>query len=106
MTCNGWYRNPLSYPASSPAPWCSSRRATATPSVEPITVQRRASNSGVIMAAGQKITLGRTHVHAVVTVHVAGHTMTVDFNDGARTFRRVITLSVHARTDQRPRKQA
>src|SRR5918998_3355864 len=31
------------------------------PSVEPVTVQRRASNSGVIMVVGQKIPLGRPH---------------------------------------------
>ena len=31
------------------------------PSAEPVTVQRRASNTGVIMVAGQKIALGRIH---------------------------------------------
>jgi hypothetical protein len=31
------------------------------PSVEPVRVQRRASNTGVIMVAGQKIALGRVH---------------------------------------------
>ena len=44
------------------------------PSAEPVTVQRRASNTGVIMVAGQKIALGRIHAGQIVTVHVAdGH---------------------------------
>jgi hypothetical protein len=33
------------------------------PSVEPVRVQRRASNSGVIMVCGQKVSLGRAHKH-------------------------------------------
>jgi hypothetical protein len=40
------------------------------PSVEPITVQRVASNSGVIMVAGQKVALGRLHARAIVTDHL------------------------------------
>jgi hypothetical protein len=39
------------------------------PSTEPVTAQRRASNTGVIMVAGQKIALGRIHAGQVVTVH-------------------------------------
>jgi hypothetical protein len=38
------------------------------PSTEPVTAQRRASNTGVIMVAGQKIALGRIHAGQVVTV--------------------------------------
>jgi hypothetical protein len=38
------------------------------PSTEPILVQRRASNTGVIMVAGQKVALGRVHKHQTVTV--------------------------------------
>jgi hypothetical protein len=41
------------------------------PSTEPIRVQRRASNTGVIMVAGQKVALGRVHRHQTVTVMVA-----------------------------------
>jgi hypothetical protein len=74
------------------------------PSVEPVTVQRRASNSGVIMVAGQKLALGRAHAHTVVTVHVAEHTMTVEDADGARrTFRRTGTQPVRSWKAQRPR---
>jgi hypothetical protein len=32
----------------------------------------------------QRLTLGGTHTHAVVTVHVAEHTITVDLDDGGR----------------------
>jgi hypothetical protein len=48
------------------------------PSTEPVTVQRRASNTGIIMVVGQKIALGRIHAGQVVTVHVAEHTVTVE----------------------------
>lgn len=41
------------------------------PSTEPIRVQRRASNTGVIMVAGQKVALGRVHKHQTVTVLAA-----------------------------------
>ena len=48
------------------------------PSAEPVTVQRVASNTGVIMVAGQKIALGRIHARQIVTVHVAAGTITID----------------------------
>lgn len=74
------------------------------PSVEPITAQRRASNTGVIMVAGQKLALGRTHAHTVVTVHVAEHTITVELDDSAqRTFRRTTTQPVRSYKAQHPR---
>jgi hypothetical protein len=73
------------------------------PSVEPVTAQRRASNSGVITVAGQKLALGRDHAHTVVTVHVAEHTITVDLDDGGqRTFRRTTTQPVRSHKAQRP----
>lgn len=56
------------------------------PSVKPVTVQRRPSAT-VILVAGQKLSLDRSHAHTIVTVHVAEHTLTVEFPDGAqRTF--------------------
>jgi hypothetical protein len=65
------------------------------PSIEPVTVHRRASNSGVIMVVGQKTALGRTHAHHELTVHVAEHTITVELDDGGhRTFRRTTTQPV------------
>jgi hypothetical protein len=73
------------------------------PSAEPVTVQRRASNSGVIMVVGQKIALGRAHAYREVTVHVAEHTITVELDDGGhRTFRRTTTDPIRNRTAQKP----
>jgi hypothetical protein len=55
-------------------------------------VQRRASNTGVIMVVGQKIAIGGIHARQVVTVHVAEHTITVELGGGdIRTFRRTTT---------------
>jgi hypothetical protein len=72
--------------------------------VEPVTVQRRPSATGVILVAGQKLALGRTHAHTVVTVHVAEHTMTVEFPHGAqRTFTRTTTQPIHRWNAHRPR---
>ena len=73
------------------------------PSVEPVTVQRRASNSGVIMVVGQKLALGRAHAYREVTVHVAEHTITIELDDGGhRTFRRTTTDPVRNRKAQKP----
>ena len=59
------------------------------PSTEPVTAQRRASNTGVIMVAGQKIALGRIHAGQTVTVHAADQTVTIDLDDkDSRTVRR------------------
>ena len=73
------------------------------PSAEPITAQRRASNTGVIMIAGQKIALGRIHAGRVVTVHVAEHTITIELGgDDTRTIRRTTTDPVRRVKAQRP----
>jgi hypothetical protein len=73
------------------------------PSVQPITVHRRASNSGVIMVVGQKIALGRAHAHRELTIHVAEHTITIELDDGGhRTFRRTTTHPVRNRKAQKP----
>jgi hypothetical protein len=67
------------------------------PSTEPVTAQRRASNTGVIMVAGQKIALGRIHAGQVVTVHVAAETITIELDDqGSRTVRRTTTQPVRS----------
>ena len=52
------------------------------PSTEPIRVQRRASATGVIVLAGQKIALGRVHQHQAVTVHVSETTLAIELDDG------------------------
>jgi transposase len=42
----------------------------------------------------QKLALGRTHAHTIVTVHVAEHTITIAFPDGAqRTLTRKVERS-------------
>jgi transposase InsO family protein len=75
------------------------------PSTEPVTAQRRASNTGVIMIAGQKIALGRIHAGRVVTVHVAEHSVTIDLGgDDVRTIRRTTTQAVRSIKAHRPRK--
>lgn len=73
------------------------------PATAPVTAQRRASNSGVIMIAGQKIALGRIHARQVVTVHVATDVITIDLADGdSRTVRRTTTDPVLRVKAQRP----
>jgi hypothetical protein len=45
-------------------------------------VQRRASNTGVIMVRGQKIALGRVHRYQTLTVHVSETTLAIELDDG------------------------
>lgn len=74
------------------------------PSTEPITVQRRASNTGVVMVAGQKVALGRQHRHRTVTVHVSDTTLAIELDDGdTRIERRTTTQAVRSIKGQRPR---
>jgi hypothetical protein len=74
------------------------------PSAEPIRVQRRASNTGVIMVVGQKIALGRIHQHQTVTVLVSDTTLTIEFDDGdTRVIGRTTTQPVRSIKGQRPR---
>ena len=74
------------------------------PSTEPITVQRRASNTGVIMVAGQKIAIGRQHQHQTVTVHVADTTVAIDLPDGdTKVIPRTTDQPVRSIKGQRPR---
>jgi hypothetical protein len=49
------------------------------------------------MVAGQKIALGRIHAGQVVTVHVAGQTITIDLDDqDSRTVRRTTSQPVRS----------
>lgn len=77
------------------------------PSTEPIRVQRRASNTGVIMVAGQKVALGRVHKHQTVTVMVAETTLAIELDDEeVRVVRRTTTQPVRSIKGQRPRNAA
>lgn len=74
------------------------------PSTEPIRVQRRASNTGVIMVCGQQVALGRTHAGQTVSVHVSETTLAVELGDGEpRIFRRTTTTAVRNIKAIRPR---
>jgi hypothetical protein len=66
--------------------------------------RRRASNTGVIMVAGQKIALGRTRKHQTVTVLVSETTLAVELDNGdVRVIRRTTTQPVRSIKGQRPR---
>jgi len=73
------------------------------PSSEPITVERRASNTGVITVCKQQVALGRVHAHETVTVHVAETTLTIEVDGETRTVRRTTTLPVRNIKVDRPR---
>lgn len=74
------------------------------PSTEPIRVQRRASNSGVITVAGQRVALGRIHQHQEVTVYVSEASLAIEFHDAeTMVVRRTTTLPVRSVKGQRPR---
>ena len=74
------------------------------PSTEPVTVQRRASNSGGIMVAKQKVWLGRQWAGTTVTVHVCETTLAIELPDGdTRVVRRTTDQAVRNITDMRPR---
>jgi hypothetical protein len=73
------------------------------PSTEPVRVQRRASNSGVVMVVGQKIALGRVHAHKTVTISVSETTLAIELDDGEpRVVRRTTDQPVRGRKVQRP----
>jgi Integrase core domain len=77
------------------------------PSTEPIRVQRRASNTGVIMVAGQNVALGRVHKYRTVTVLVSETTLAVELDDEeVRVVRRTTTQPVRSIKGQRPRNAA
>jgi hypothetical protein len=77
------------------------------PSAEPVRAQRRASATGRIMVAGQKIALGRSCAGQTVTVLATDTTLTVEFSDGeTRAIGRTTTQPVRSIKGQRPRTAA
>jgi hypothetical protein len=74
------------------------------PSTEPIRVHRRASTTGLIMVAGQKVALGRLHQHQTVAVLVCDTTLAIELPDGeVKVVRRTTTQPVRSIKGQRPR---
>jgi hypothetical protein len=67
-------------------------------------VQRRASNSGVVMVVGQKIALGRVHAGKTVTIDVTDTQLAIHCDDGVRTVRRATDQPVTRIKARRPRK--
>jgi hypothetical protein len=77
------------------------------PSADPVRVQRRASATGVIMVAGQKIALGRTRAGQTVTVLATDTTLTIEHEDGeTQVVPRTTTQPVRSIKGQRPRAAA
>lgn len=73
------------------------------PRTEPITVQRRASATGVITVCRQTVSLGRVHAGRTITVHVSEHTLAIELDDETRTIRRTTTKPVRRIKADRPR---
>ncbi|MFG2063852.1 IS481 family transposase [Micromonospora sp. NPDC048871] len=76
------------------------------PSTEPVRVRRRASNSGVVMVAWQKVALGRVHAGKTVTITVSDTELAIECDDGLRTIRRTNDHPVTRIKAHRPRKVA
>lgn len=74
------------------------------PSTEPIRIQRRASETGVIMVAGQKVALGRTHRGQEVEVLVSETTLAIHLlGQDVRVIRRTTTRPIRNIKADRPR---
>jgi len=74
------------------------------PATGPVTVQRRASNTGIVMVVGQKIALGRVHAGKTVTIDVTETELVIRCDDGSRTVRRTTDQPVTRIKAHRPRK--
>jgi hypothetical protein len=74
------------------------------PSLEPVRVQRRASNSGIVMVCGQKVALGRLHRWQTVTIAVSDTTLAIELPDQEpKIIRRTTSTSVRNIKAARPR---
>jgi transposase InsO family protein len=74
------------------------------PPVEPVTIQRRVSDTGVVVVARQPVALGRIYAGQTVTIHATETTLTVELDGGPRTIRRTNNRPVNYRKAHRPRK--
>jgi hypothetical protein len=73
------------------------------PATGPIQVQRRASNTGVVMVVGQKIALGRINAGKTVTIEVTDTGLTIHTDAGPHTVRRTTDQPVRNIKANRPR---
>jgi hypothetical protein len=74
------------------------------PSTEPVRVQRRESDTGVIMICGQKVALGRAYQRQTVTIAVSEATLAIELDDQeVRVVRRTTTLPIRNIKADRPR---
>jgi len=74
------------------------------PSSEPIRIQRRVSDTGIIMVAGQNIALGRTHRGQEVQIHVSETTLTIHLpGHDVRVIQRTTTQPIRNIKANRPR---
>jgi hypothetical protein len=74
------------------------------PSTDAVRVQRRASNTGIVMVVGQKIALGRAHKHQTVAIDVTETDLTIHLDGSTRTVTRTTDLPVRWIKAHRPRK--
>lgn len=76
-------------------------------STAPVTVQRRASATGVIMVCGQRVSVGRLHAGQIVTVHVTDTTLTIELaGEDLGTIRRTTTTPIRNIKADRPTRKA
>ena len=62
------------------------------PATEPVTTQRRASATGVIVVCGQRVALGRINAHRTLPIHVSETTLAIELDDQeVQTVRRTTT---------------
>jgi transposase InsO family protein len=82
------------------------RRAGPPPvaSPAPVRVQRRVSDTGVVMVARQTVALGRVHAGKTVTIDVTDTELIVACDDGPRTVRRNNQQPIRNLKANRPRK--
>jgi transposase InsO family protein len=76
------------------------------PAVEPVTVQRRVSDTGIVMVARQKIAVGRPYAGQTITIDVSETTLTLHLDGEPRTIRRTTSRPVTHHKAQRPRATA
>jgi transposase InsO family protein len=76
-------------------------------SMTPVTVQRRASATGVFMVCGQRVSVGQVHAGQIVTVHVTDTTLTIELaGQDLGTLPRTTTTPIRNIKANRPTRKA